>query len=435
MKHLFKQRNFLALWLGQLISSYGDRLNQMACVALISSMLPGSTKAIAYLFTASQLSVVFVGPVSGVYVDRWNPKKCMILCDVFRSALVLLIPAAMFLWPADAGGWMIFLSVIVFMVGALTRVFVPARLSLMPDVLERNSLLSANAILAGSILLASVLGLASGDIILGLIGCRNGFAVDSLTFLVSAFFILLISTRKAGVASGHEPDDKREEPVPHFFRELLEGLHLLVTHRSIFFAVTSLCMLMGGAGAIFVLITVYIKTGFNELFAGGAYGVFLGTFGLGAILGAFLLSLYGQNTPREKLLSLGFLLTGILALPFSWLLVDGFQKGTLMSFLKMNSLALIIGISVAPVAVTCDTWLQEVVPEKIRGRIFAAKETLLSGSFIIGNLLIGWLAEGMAFKQRNLLLFLTAGFLTVVGIMWSALLHQKGSISDQAEAG
>jgi len=433
MTGLFRRKNFVFLWLGQLISSYGDRLNQMACVALVTTLMPTSTKAVSYLFAASHLPVVLFGPVLGVYVDRWNPKKCMVYCDIIRGALVLTIPLAIVFWPPQAGGWLWFLCGIVFVVGTLTRVFVPARLSVMPVILPPNKLMAGNGVLTGSILVATVLGLASGDILLGIVGQTIGFMIDAGTFFASALFIflLVLPKRSPALMPNGDPVEHRD---PHFWRELMEGARVLIGHREVFFAVSSLCMLMGGAGAIFILITVYIKQGFPMLFSGGAFGVFLGTVGIGAITGAALVSWYGSTHPREKLLGIGFFLTGCLCLPFCLLLIRGFHIGeqgdsqaTLYAFLLFDAVAFLLGMFVAPVMITCDTWLQEVVPEHIRGRVFGTKETFLSLSFIIGNIVIGHVADPMLLPNREKLIVGLSSLLMVMGFFWAVLVHKHGA--------
>lgn len=435
MNGLFKQNNFIWLWLGQLVSSYGDRLNQMACVAMVSTLLPGSTLAISFLFTASQLPVLLLGPIFGVYVDRWDSKKCMLYCDALRCLLVLTIPVVMTFWPliptAPGEGqgalspmqnsWLIFLTAIVFLVGALTRIFVPARLSLMPVILEKRHLMSANAVLVGTIMLATVLGLASGDVLLGWIGWRKGFIVDALTFLISGLFIWMIVMPK-------HPPTPHEEVVeiqpPHFGREFLEGIKILVSHRAIFLAIGSLCMLTGGAGAIFVLITVYIKTGFPEIFAGGAYGVFLGTVGFGAMVGALILTWAAKHHSKERLISTSFFLTGLISIPFVLLLIKAYQLGTLEAYLKMDFMGFLVGVFVAPVMISCDTWLQEIIPEKLRGRVFATKETLITLSFVAVNIPIGKIADQMSIDNRNVLMIGIAIFLSLVSFIWSFLIFR-----------
>lgn len=445
MKDLFRERNFFCLWLGQSISSFGDRLYQMACIALISTLLPGSTRAVAWLFTASQLPVLILGPALGVYVDRWDSKRCMLLCDVLRCLLGLLIPFALLLFPisfqegqaiatlVSARHWLWFLSVNVFLIGALTRIYVPARLSIMPLVISPRVLLAANAMLTSSMLLATVVGLAAGDILPAKFGLITPFVVNAATFLIAGVSIWFLVVPRQRITS-REMARRNNHPIVknHFWHELVEGAHLLVTHKTILVAVGSVCMLTGGAGAIFVLLTVSIKSHFGHLFSGGAYGVFLATLGLGAIVGSLILSWWGHKHPREKMIGVAFFLTGCLSLPFVWLLVSGSREGTMQAFLRMDFVAFLAGVFVAPVMIASDTWLQEIVPEHLRGRIFGSKETLLALAFIAGNMLIGYIAEDMTSTQRDTLLYGVAALLMLLGFAWAFVVFLHVPHSDDS---
>ena len=91
-RDVLTNRNFLFLWLGQLVSNFGDRLNQMALVALVYQRNPGSEIALAKLISFTIIPVFIIGPIAGVWVDRLNRKNVMIISDILRAALVLSIP-------------------------------------------------------------------------------------------------------------------------------------------------------------------------------------------------------------------------------------------------------------------------------------------------------------------------------------------------------
>ena len=75
-----------------MISQFGDRLNQMALIALVYQKSPGSTIELAKLALFIIIPVFIIGPIAGAYVDRWNRKHIMIVSDLLRGLLVLFIP-------------------------------------------------------------------------------------------------------------------------------------------------------------------------------------------------------------------------------------------------------------------------------------------------------------------------------------------------------
>ncbi|HNT33942.1 MAG TPA: hypothetical protein PKH07_02980, partial [bacterium] len=159
------------------------------------------------------------------------------------------------------------------------------------------------------------------------------------------------------------------------------------------------------------------------------------TLGLGAIVGALILSWWGHGHPREKLIGVSFFLTGCLSLPFVWSLVSGAREGTMQAFLKMDLMALLAGVFVAPIMIASDTWLQEIVPEHLRGRIFGSKETLLAFAFIGGNMLIGYIAEDMTSIQRDMLLYGVAAVLMLLGFTWALLVFWHSPHSHSGTSG
>src|SRR3990170_3958731 len=91
-----KNRNFQRLWLGQLISQFGDRINQLALVGLIAERAPGSAVDLAKLLAFTIIPVFIVQPFAGVFVDRWDRRTTLFVCDLIRGLLVLTIPMCFF---------------------------------------------------------------------------------------------------------------------------------------------------------------------------------------------------------------------------------------------------------------------------------------------------------------------------------------------------
>ena len=91
-REVLKNRNFFLLWSGQIISQLGDRLDQMALIAFIYQRAPGSAIQIAKILSFTIIPVFLIGPLAGVYVDRWDRRRTMYVCDFLRSILVFTIP-------------------------------------------------------------------------------------------------------------------------------------------------------------------------------------------------------------------------------------------------------------------------------------------------------------------------------------------------------
>ena len=93
---VLKSRNFFCLWLGQIISQLGDRLSQMALIAFVYSRAPGSAYEIAKILSFTIIPVFLIGPIAGVYVDRWDRRKTMYACEFLQMILIFTIPFFLF---------------------------------------------------------------------------------------------------------------------------------------------------------------------------------------------------------------------------------------------------------------------------------------------------------------------------------------------------
>src|SRR3990167_4660628 len=122
-----KSRNFQRLWLAQLVSQFGDRINQLALVGLMAERVPGSAMELAKLMAFTIVPVFLVQPFAGVFVDRWDRRTTLLICDVVRGLLVLSIPFAFF-----AGQSMIPIYVVVFLAFCFSRFYSPAKMSIIP---------------------------------------------------------------------------------------------------------------------------------------------------------------------------------------------------------------------------------------------------------------------------------------------------------------
>jgi len=91
---VLRNRAFFRLWLAQLISSIGDWLAILALFSLASFRLQGTPLQVAAMMIAFVAPVAFIGPLAGVFADRWDVKRTMIGSDLIRAGLVALLALA-----------------------------------------------------------------------------------------------------------------------------------------------------------------------------------------------------------------------------------------------------------------------------------------------------------------------------------------------------
>src|SRR3712207_6800501 len=145
-----RQRNFAFLWAGGLISVFGDWV-LIAALPFHVYTLTGSALAASSMLIAYTLPGLLFGSVAGVFVDRWNRKRIMVIADLLRAVLLLLLLAF------RSRDWLWVVYVVAFVESAVGQFFGPARGALIPRLAGESHLVAANSLNALSDNLARLL--------------------------------------------------------------------------------------------------------------------------------------------------------------------------------------------------------------------------------------------------------------------------------------
>ncbi|MBU1894815.1 MAG: MFS transporter [Candidatus Omnitrophica bacterium] len=368
---LFK-KNFFVLWLGQIISEFGDRLNQMALIALVYSKNPGSVMALAKVLFFVVVPVFVIGPIAGVYVDRWNRKKVMIISDVVRGTLVFTIPIFVYF------KLMVPVYIAVFLIFSATRFFLPSKMALIPEIVPKEKLMVANSLSNTTRMIATILGFAVAGFIVKWIGYIWGFYLDSVSYFVSAVLIAIITPRKKtrDIKKGIQATKSLIEKAirRNVWNEIVEGFKYMFEKDKMKVVVSALFLLMAGTGSIFCIIIVFVQEAFGSVTGVlGSFGVFLG-FGLFG--GTVLYGKYGQKLSHISTIFVCFALSGALIGIFA------FCAGENPVFIIGALLIMMVGMTAAPIFTCTNTLIHLLVPDNVRGRIFSSIEALMHFLFL-----------------------------------------------------
>jgi len=379
---LWKNRNFVLLWSGQFVSQIGDRLAMVAFPWLVYTAT-GSTLSTGLVLAIYTLPYVLFGMFAGATIDRLNKRRVMLAAELGRTILVLLVPLA-----ADFALWSVF--VLSFAVASLTVLFDPAKLSLLPDIVPKEQLLRANSLLATAETLTEVLGYASAGFLLAAVSTATAFRIDALTFVVSAFMLVLMAYSPPARAA--------QQAARSFGHELREGFAYMWRHAGLL-ANTLLAVVFAlGLGASYPL-TFFLAV---EVLDGGtrAFGVFEAAIAVGSLTGALAVAWLAKRLPVGRVILVGFALVGagmtaLAAAEHVWVAAVVFA---------------VVGVFHAAALISIDTYVQQTVPEHIRGRVWGSRFTLTQGSYALSVLAGGALA-GVADVR---VLFVAFGVLVAV---------------------
>jgi MFS family permease len=376
-------KNFFSLWSGQIISEFGDRLNQMALIALIYHKEPGSVMALSKLLFFIIIPVFVIGPVAGVYADKWDRKRTMIISDIFRGLIVLAIPVFVYF------DMMIPVYVIVFLIFSATRFFLPSKMAFVPSIVSKEKLMVANSLVNTTRMIATILGFALAGFIVNKIGHIGGFYLNSISYFVSALFIAAI-TPKEKLRDVKEEIHMTREIVGKSLRknlwtEMVEGFMYVFGKNQMKIVTGTFFLLMAGAGSVFCVIIVFIQKAFGSVTEDlGLFGAFLG---VGLFLGTVAFGRFGQNFSKIRSIFVSFALSGA-AISIFAVSARGNPQLFLGSFLIM-----LTGAAAAPILTCTNTLIHVLIPDEARGRIFSSMEVIMHLAFMVFMFLTAYLTR------------------------------------------
>ena len=409
-REVLSNRNFLFLWVGQLISTFGDRLTQMALVALVYQENPGSEIALAKIISFTIIPVFIVGPIAGVWVDRLNRKNVMVISDIFRGCLVLSIP--LFIGMKQ----ILLVYFAIFLIFSISRFFIPSKMAIIPDLVSKDNLLVANTLSGTTYMIGNVVGLVVAGIIVNIqsVGAIGGFYIDSITFFISASLIAMIAHVRS-LKEVRRDIITTTEAIGNSLRrsiasDIREGLKTIWKHGDMRFIVSIFFILMAGLGAISCVIIVFVQNAFGTSTRDlGFLGMFLVT---GLFLGTMFYGKFGQKVPRRKVVFCSFIASGILVTAFV-LAVEKYPN-----LLTAGFIAALIGAAASPIMVSANTLTHESIPEELRGRVFSSLEVVIHLGFIIAMFLAAYAAK---YIGRSWVIIIAGAFFYLCGAIGIAM--------------
>ncbi len=298
-RRLFQNRSFLFLWIGQTISFIGDYFYFLA-IPILVERLTGSALMVGMSVISETIPMLILGPIAGVFVDRWNRKWTMILSDILRALLVLI---CLVVHSVDQV-WIYYL--IGFLMSCVSRFFYPAQSAVLPLIVtDPNDLVAANGLMQIVQTVGLLAGPALAGFTIGLWGEWVAFVFDSISFLISASTILFMTvpdTLKAKLISGSQ--------VKAIMAELKEGLSFLFGNPVLVALLICLTVVHFSLGAINVVWVPYLKRTFGIGAAG--LGIVDSAQGIGMVFGGVALGFIVSRVKKITMIVVSLSILGIL---------------------------------------------------------------------------------------------------------------------------
>jgi len=385
---VLKRQGYRNLWVGSAISVIGNHIHYIAMLAYVYH-LTGKALDLGVLMIISAIPNLVFGPVMGVLADRLNRRYMMIVSDIARCIIAFLFPLTQTLWQ---------IYTLVFLMGIARTAYSPAEFSLLPNLVKKDELIVANSLEVTTMNITMIVGPALGGLIIGIYGTTPAFIANSLTFLFSAVMVALIRE----ILGSEKADDRKTG----MFSDFKEGVRFMFKDNIMRYIIIVFSIVMILVTGINPLIIVYTH---KILGKGDAeFGYLISVLGAGGIVGGFLYGLFGKRLSKLQVMIYN-------------LLIDGFVMcllGFTSSYIIAGVIFFIFGMINTAFQIAIMTFLQEYIPDNLRGRIIGVFSLVFDPLRMLSMGIYGFFADifsvGTLFIASGLFEVLTGGFARLV---------------------
>ncbi len=363
---VLRHRNFALLWFGGLISMAGDWVLRIG-LPLYIYQLTGSTLATGIMFMAGMLPSLLLGSVAGVFVDRWDRKRTMVIANLLLALSLLpllLVRSVEWVWIA---------YIAAFAQSCIAQFFDPAESAMLPLLVGEEDLPTANALNALNNNLARLIGPAVGGVVLAVGGLTGVALVDAASFGIAAAMIALITADgRAARPEGAPAPASDSAPWLAVWREWLEGLRIVVQTRTVAIIFLLLGITSLGEGVISVLFAPFV----SKVIGGGGteFGAIASAQAVGGLIGGALIGEVARRVRPGRLIGVCGILFGLIDLAIFNYPIFG----------VVLVLMVLVGLPGVGFSTGVTTLLQTGTANQYLGRVFGALGTTSSLLALIG---------------------------------------------------
>jgi MFS family permease len=397
-------RSFRRLWLGQVVSELGNWFNFIAGLGLVRAVSGGAPEVTAALLVSRIAPFALFAPIAGALVDRWSRRKVMIVADIVRAVFAL----GFLLVEKPEHLWFAYLCSVV--MALFTALFEAAKNAATPNITGDEGLLAGNALMFSSRFLLMAIGAALGGWTSDIFGYQSAFIVNSLSFLVSAYSVWLIS-------EGEMKQTEREKAsgqkgLAQVQTDIKEGWKFILSHRLVG-AIVLVNIVWATGGGMTNLISDQLGSVVfaNEGWLKGerAIAALWTAAGLGLFIGMLLVHRVATYIELHKL-----------TVPFiGWTLfahgiifgLAGFMPSIWLACLLYLVSRALLGVEYA----VQDTMLMRLIPDNLRGRVGISDRAAEVSVMSLSTYIAGYALHIISPQKLTLISGLLAAS---PGIMW-----------------
>lgn len=389
----FVSVGFPFLWIGMIVSLFGDHLNEIGLIWYVNNSFHGISGTMSLGFSAA-IPLTVVSLIAGAVVDRYNRTRILLNADLIRAALLAILVLELLLFRPN----LIIISLFTILLGIVSMLYTPAVQSLLPDIAEGNQdkIIKMDAWILTTMSTVGVISPAIVGVLIPYLTIYWILGIDLFTFVFSFLmtWIMVKQLAKNGINIGKYLSKK-----PNLFKSAFEGFSFIFRNPVLGPQFTAFPMLEAIAFSLPYLIPSLIK----NLPGGGGwvYGATLAFWAIGRVIAMSLFPKTTLKKHRGIVFSLNLIVQGaaiiVIALSGSmWQLFAGF---------------FVLGLPGGAAMMSMSSYIQVEMPKEMRGRIFATMRSLAMVLTPMGTILFGILS--LRYGVGSTLLY--TGILVAIG--------------------
>jgi MFS family permease len=391
---LWRDADFVKLWLGQSVSVLGSQVSQLALPTVAILLLHAGAFQVGLLGALEFLAFPVLGLVAGVYADRLRRLRIMVACDAVRFLLLASVPVAWLL------GWLRIeqLYVVGLLTGVCTVFFDVSYQSYLPALVARRDLVEGNSKLEVTRSAAQMAGPALAGFLIQLAGAANAVWADAASYAVSVASLLAIRKPEPTPAPG------REDGRTGFWHELWEGVQVVIGNPTLWKIAGCTATSNLGSNMTFAVFLIFAYRLLH--LSPAVIGVIFAIGSVGGLLGALTASPVTRRVGLGLTLFLTITVGGAV-----FFLVPLAQYGPAPVILAASVFAFSYGSPVYNIGQV--SLRQALTPDRVQGRMNATMRTIVWGTIPVGSFLGGVLGSTLGVVPT---LYIGAVFATLAGV-------------------
>jgi len=379
------------VWYAQVISLLGDFLALFAVISVVSFRLHGTPAQVTGVQIAYMVPLALLGPLAGVFVDRWPLKPTLVASDLIRAGLVVLLFVTTALWQ---------IYLVLAALSSVSSFFAPAQSVTIRNHVPRHGLISANALMQMAMMGVRIIGPAAAGALVAAFGPNICYTLDVASFVASAGLLSSVAI----VRPPAEPKAMNAKSGIHaVVHEMGEGMRFIVHHAALSFVVLAMAAGLFTIGCFGPLIAVYVREWLHA--NAGTFGMVSAMVGVGMLVGMPIVRRLSAHVSNSALVLSGLAGVGVGALLLGAL---PFVPAALMSTFTL-------GFAFAGIIVPAQTLMQQETPHALMGRISSTVMSVVFFAQLLGLVLSGVLAQLVGVRAVFFLCALIAWVLTGCG--------------------